>query len=207
MIIGIIIAFMGESTQKGMTPRRSKSHATSGFTLAEVLIAVAIAVLFGAACFAANQNLLQSLRAHRETTAASLMLQERMESFRSIGYSAVANNVASGSSDRSQWTAGDIAANATASEAELGGISGSLQETITVSGYQDTSGNFPGNPNQNQWVRDSGHTTGNLVSSNSSLATTYDLLKVDIKISWSGTNGRARQREIASLFGKGNLSQ
>jgi prepilin-type N-terminal cleavage/methylation domain-containing protein len=188
-----------------LTP--AKSHNARGFTLAEVLIAVAIAVVFGAAAFAANQNLLQSLRSHRETTAASLMLQERMESFRSIGYSAVSNFVASGSTDRTQWTAGDIAANATASEAELGGITGSLQETITVSGYQNTSGNFPGSPNQNQWVRNSSHTAGSLATPNyATLAANYDLLKVDIQISWVGTGGRTRQREIAAIFGKGNLS-
>ncbi len=185
-----------------------KPQLNSAFTLAEVMVAIAITVMFGAATFAANQNLMQSLRSHRETTAASLMLQERMECFRSIGYTAVASNVASNSTDPAQWTAADIVANATTSEAQLGAISGSLVETITVEGYQDTAGTvYPsGSGVKNQWVRDSGHTSGALSPSSSTLATAYDLLKVDIKLAWTSTNGRPRQREIAAYFGKGNLS-
>src|SRR4051794_2648162 len=68
---------------------RPKHSRQSGFAFAEVCVAVGICVLFGAASFAANQRLLNALKSQKETTAATMMLQERMEKFRSGSYSQV----------------------------------------------------------------------------------------------------------------------
>src|ERR1700741_2097958 len=128
-----------------------------------------------------------------------------MESFRFLLYSGIANNTQSGTPPvLTPLTAADIVANTTTSEAQLGGITGSLSETITVSGYMDTSGNIPATPNKNVWVLNSSNTSGNLTTSNSTLASTYDLIKVDIQLTWTGANGRSRQREVSAIFGKGN---
>jgi prepilin-type N-terminal cleavage/methylation domain-containing protein len=183
-----------------------RSGRTAGFTLVEVAIAIVVAVIFAGAAFATNERLLLMLKNQRETTAATMMLQEQMEAFRSLAYTGVGSNTAS-ASPSPPATAADITANATVSEAQLGGgINGNLQETITVSGYMDTSGNCPPTTAaQNQWVRNSTYPTGNLAASSSVLATNYDLLKVDIQVSWTSANGRTRNREITSVFGKGNI--
>ncbi|SRR6266404_4426821 len=179
---------------------------TAGFTLAEVLIAVAVSVIFAMATYATNARLLLALRAQRESTAASMMLQERMEAFRGIYYSNAASNAATGTTSPATMTTADIVQTLTTSEAQLGS---SLTETVIVSGYLTTTGGtgYPGDGSAaNQWTRSGGSTTATLGSpSNSSLATNYDLIHVDIKLSWTSANGRTRQRELSSVFGKGNL--
>ena len=189
-----------------------KSQKPSGFSLVEVAVAIAVAAIFGAAAFATNQRLLIMLKTQRETTAATMMLQEHMEAFRSLGYTQVASNTRSASPSPSPASAADIVYNGTASEAQLGTINGTLQETITVSGYMDANGNTPNTattpvPAQNQWIRNAANPTGALQGSGSSvLATNYDLLQVDLKLTWTGANGRSRSREMTSVFGRGNIS-
>ena len=166
-----------------------------GFTLAEVMVSISIAVLFGAAAFATNNRLLVALKDQKQQTAATMMLQERMEKFRAIGYSNVADPT---------YISTNVLGTTTTSEAALGG----LNEYVTVSGYTATSG-YTAVPasDYNQWQRNSTYPTGNSIHTTSSLATNYDLIKVDIVITWTGSNGRTHTRELASIFGKGNISQ
>jgi prepilin-type N-terminal cleavage/methylation domain-containing protein len=179
---------------------------TAGFTLAEVLIALAVSVIFALAAFATNERLLLALRSQKETTAASMMLQERMEAFRGIYYSNVASTTASGTTSPATMTTGDIVQTVTTSEAQLGA---SLTETVTISGYWTSTGGagYPSDGSAaNVWTRSGGSTTATLGSpSNSTLATSYDLIQVDIKLSWTSANGRTRTRELSSVFGKGNI--
>jgi len=186
-----------------------KRDTLTGSTLVEVLIAIAVAVNFGVAVFATNSRLLIALKTQRETTAASMMLQERMEALRSLSYTGLASTSASPSASPSPspptYTA-DIVADTTISEGQLGGgINGSLTETITVSGYMDTTGNSPPTTAaQNQWMRNAGNPNGNLVSSTANISSNYDLIQVDIQLSWASANGRTRKREMTAVFGKGN---
>lgn len=171
----------------------------SGFTFAEVCVAMCIAVLFGAAAFATNQRLLMSLKAQRESTAATMMLQERMEKFRGFTYSNVADK---------DFVSTNLVGTTTTSEAVLGNA---LSETITVSGAMSTggtAGNYPTDGSTaNKWTRDSAHPTGNLLDQNATLATSNDLLKVDILLTWKGADGRSRVRELTSVIGRGNIGQ
>ena len=168
-----------------------------GFTFAEVCVAMAIAVLFGVAAFATNQRLLMALKAQRESTAATMMLQERMEKFRGFAFSNVAD---------ATYVSTNILGATTTSEAVLPNFT----ETISVSGYMDTAGATPTpspTPPQNAWTRDLSHPTGTQTSTYSSLASNYDLLKVKINVQWTSSDGRSRARELAALFGKGNIGQ
>jgi len=166
------------------------------FTLAEVLVAIAVAVMFGIAAFATNERLLIALKSQKETTAASMMLQERMEKFRGFSYSNIADK---------NYVNTHIVQVKTTSEAALGNLS----ETITVSGYMNTGGgigNYPSDgTHANEWTRNSTYPNGNQVDTNTSLATDNDLLKVDILLTWTSANGRTRTRDLASVFGKGNI--
>ncbi len=60
----------------------STSHtaSTAAFTFTELCVTIVIAVLFGAAAFATNSRLLYALRTQKEATAATMVLQQRMES-------------------------------------------------------------------------------------------------------------------------------
>lgn len=182
-----------------------KTRACNGFTIAEALIAVAVCIIFAVAAFQTNSRLLLAVRAQRETTAASMMLQERMEAFRGIYYSHAASSAATGTTDPTTMTGADIVQTVTGSEAQIGS---SLTETVIVSGYMTTTGGsgYPGDGSTpNQWTRNGGSTSATLVSSNASLAADYDIIQVDIKLSWTSANGRTRNRELSSIFGKGNL--
>ena len=132
-----------------------------------------------------------------------------MEALRGISYTHAASNAAAtGSTDPSTMDAADILQTLTTSEAQLGS---SLTETVTISGYMTASTGGTGYPSDgstpNQWTRSGGSTTVTLAQSNSTIATTYDLIQVDIRLSWTSANGRTRNRELSSVFGKGNLSQ
>ena len=167
-----------------------------GFTLVEVLIAVAVIVIFGVAAFATNERLFIALKNQKETTAASMMLQERMEKFRGFSYSNIADKT---------YVNTNVVQVKTTSEAALGNLS----ETITVSGYMNTGGgmrNYPSDgTHANQWLRNSSYPGGSQTDTNTSLATDNDLLKVDILLTWTSANGRTRTRDLASVFGKGNI--
>lgn len=176
------------------------NRASGGFTLAEVAVSLAIAVIFAGATFATNQRLLFALKGQREATAATMMLQERMESFRSLAYTPLATSAPSGSADKTQWTAGDIAASATTSEADLH----NLTETVTVKGRTLSAGQTAGASDYNQWTR-TPPGNASLGNSTANLATTYDLLQVDVLLTWTSANGRSRTRELATIIGKGNI--
>jgi type II secretory pathway pseudopilin PulG len=195
MGIGTFIAFTAVSHPFPMRLRQTNHQKTSGFSFAEVCVAIVVCVIFGAAAFGTNQRLLIVLKDQKEETAATMMLQERMEEFRSFSYSNVANK---------DYVKNNILKSPTTSEAALG----NLTEYVTVSGYTPTSGYTP-NPatDYNQWVRNPQHTDGQEMDHNDNLATNYDLLKVDVVVSWTAANGRVRTRELAEIFGKGNIGQ
>ena len=142
---------------------------TGGFTLAEVLIAIVVSVIFAVAAYATNERLLLSLKAQRETTAASMVLQERMEKFRARAYSEIANkdfvknniltfNPSPSPSPTPAFPPAHGASqgqNASWSEDPLN----NLKETVTVSGYQVAASPSPTpsatpSDNYNQWLRD-----------------------------------------------------
>jgi prepilin-type N-terminal cleavage/methylation domain-containing protein len=167
-----------------------------GFTLAEVLIAITVSVLFGLAAFATNERLLVGLRTQRESAAATMMLQERMETLRALTF----YNLTDSNYILTSLLA-DSSKTPTNSEAPLG----NLTETITISAYpSDGSTN-------NQWVRNSTYASGHANSTNTTLSTshggTQTVVKADILVTWTSANGRTRTRNLAALCGIGNLGQ
>lgn len=161
-----------------------------GFTLAEVLIAISVSVLFGLAAFATNERLLLTLRSQREAAAATMMLQERMETLRGMTFSNLKD---------SSYIGSNLINSKTTSEAPLGNVS----ETITVSAYPTNGSTY-----YNAWVRDSGHPSGN--QSSATLAnnpSANNVVQADVLITWTSANGRTRTRDLSALFGIGNLGQ
>src|SRR4029079_684870 len=122
-------------------PRTSQLRTVQGFMLAEVCVSMVLAVMFGAAAFVANNRLLMAVRDQKEQTAATMMLQERLEKFRSFSYTNIADK---------DYVKNNILkqANATTSEAALN----NLTEYVTVSGYTP-SGSYTPDPSNdyNRW--------------------------------------------------------
>lgn len=171
----------------------SKSQPKSGaFTFAEVCVAIVVCVIFAAAAFATNQRLLIALKNQKETTAATMMLQERMEAFRGFSYTNLSDPT---------YVSTNVAQVATTSEVPLSNLS----EIITVSGYMDTSGNIANGSSKNAWTRDSTHPTGNQTNTYATLATDFNLIQVNIQLTWTSKDGRSRTRSLSTIVGKGNI--
>jgi prepilin-type N-terminal cleavage/methylation domain-containing protein len=163
-----------------------------GFTLAEVLVTIAICLFFGLAAFETNQRLLLTLKSQKETTAAIMVLQQRKEALRALAFTEIATTA----------TLKDTIKVPTGSEAPLG----NLNEKVTVS--LDTSDASYANPSPTPTVllRNPQHTDPQIVTQNNNLSS-YDLLRVDILLTWTSANGRQRSRQSSELFGHGNIGQ
>jgi hypothetical protein len=55
-------------------------------------------------------------------------------------------------------------------------------------------------------LRNPQHTDPQKVTANNNLPN-YDLLRVDILLTWTGANGRQRSRQSSEIFGHGNIGQ
>jgi prepilin-type N-terminal cleavage/methylation domain-containing protein len=164
----------------------------SGFTLAEVLVTVAICLFFGMAAFATNQRLLYTLRSQKETTAAIMVLQQRRESLRGMAFTDIAT----------ADTLKNVIKVPTGSEAPLSNLS----ETVTVSVDPTDAAYASPSPTPTVFLRDKNNATPSKISQNNNLPN-YDLLRVDILLTWTGSNGRLRSRQSSEIFGHGNIGQ
>ena len=195
----------------------------SGFTLAEVLISVAICAVFATAAFAANSRLLLSLKSQKETTSAIMLLQRRMEGIRASAWRDIAtasylkDNIISNPAPTNPNLTTQQIANYVASVQNSELPLASLTERITVNAY-------PPDASIASAVvqRDSTNPAGQIVSTISNnpsetrdtvytyLHDTKDvtLLRVDIRLTWNGAGPRAalRSRQISSIFAIGNIA-
>ena len=168
------------------------SRKQSGFTLAEVLVSVSVCVLFGMAAFQTNQRLLVALKSQKETTAAIMALQERKETLRAMAFS----EIATGDDLK------NVLLHPTGSESPLA----NLAETITVSVDPNDAAYTSPSPTPTVIRRDLQHSGPQKVTENTNLPN-YNLLRVDILLTWTSANGRPRSRQSSELFGHGNIGQ
>ena len=193
--------------------RLKRNQLNAAFTLVEVLIAVAVVVLLGAAAFYTNQRLLMALRSQKETTAATMALQWRMEKFfRATTFS----NLSQEAYLKNQVL------NVRTATLEDGSVFDpfaplkSLTEQITVGPYwggdpalpSPVPSPIPANQSPTAVLWNSVNSSGLDVSVNPNLGDlggdglpTIKLLKVDILLTWSGPDNRPRSRQLSSVFG------
>ena len=165
-----------------------------GSSFAEVCFAIVVCTLFAAAAFGTNQRLLIALRTEKETTAATMILQQRMEALRASSFTNVAN---------SDYLGGNIFKFPASTDADLSFWQlyqqlGNLTEQVAVGVYGDTS-QVPIVLNRN-----SQNSYPQSLSNNTNL-TSYPLLQVDLVLQWTSANGRTRTRTMSGIFGKGNI--
>ena len=144
-----------------------------------------MAALFGLAVFATNSRLLVALKTQKESAAATMVLQQRMESLRGCSFTQVATK---------DYLKNNIFNTPTGSEGPLG----SLNEQVAVGVYGDTS------VAPVVLLRNAQNPTPSELSTNDNLAN-YNLLEVDLLLQWIGANGRTRTRQLSAIFGKGNI--
>jgi hypothetical protein len=162
-----------------------KQRSQAAFTFSELCIAIAVTALFGAAVFGTNSRLLLALKAQKESAAATMVLQQRMESLRACSFTQIATE---------DYLASNIFNAPTGSEGPLGNLS----EQLAVGVYGDAT------VSPIMLLRNPQNSTPLLMSNNTNL-TNYNLLQVDLLLQWTGANGRTRTRQLSAIFGKGNI--
>jgi type II secretory pathway pseudopilin PulG len=180
-----------------------------GFTLAEVLVAIGVCVLFAVASYATNERLLVALKAQKETTAATTVLQWRMEQFRSTPFSCINGNSSicqPPSGTATDYVKNYILAVRTATDGNGNTVDpfaplGSITEQFTINQYPAPSPSPT--PTVMSWSASSG---ASYISQNANLSS-QTLLKVDILESWVSVDSRQRQRQLSTIVGIGNVGQ
>jgi Tfp pilus assembly protein PilE len=195
----------------------TRTRSFAGFTIAEVMIAAAVCVMFGAAAFATNQRLLLALRSQKETTAATMALQWRMETFlRGTGFS----NISQESYLKNQVLNVRTTTLSNGTVVDPFAPLKSVTEQITVGPYwggdpalpSPVPSPLPANLSPTAILWNSANPNGLDVSVNPNLGPPPPLgigptlLKVDILLTWTGAGGRSRSRQLSSVFGIGNIA-
>jgi type II secretory pathway pseudopilin PulG len=165
---------------------RNKRRQLEAFSLPELCVAIAVAAVFGLAVFATNSRLLIALKTQKESAAATMVLQQRMEALRACSFTQIATE---------DYLKTNIFSAATGSEGPLG----LLSEQIAVGVYSNPSVTpivLLRNPQNQSGPQE--------LSSNNNLAN-YNLLQVDLLLQWTGADGRTRTRQLSAIFGKGNI--
>ena len=162
----------------------AKALSAGAFTFLEVLIGMTILVWFLASLYVAGFRVTQLLEAQREVVAASQLIQERTEQFRSTSYSQLTN---------AAYVQASVLNTPTNSEAVLH----SLVEVLTVSAYP------PASSTPIQVTRQQDVATGN--STNSALATVA-AVRLDYQLSWLSQRGTTRTRQISTIVANGGIN-
>ena len=187
----------------------TRRRSLPGFTLAEVALAMAVVALFGLATFATNQRLLLALKSQKETTAASLAMQWRMEMFRGIAFSDIADKDYVKTNILTVRHPLDGSGNPILDQygntIDPFGALGSITEQMTI-------GVYPADGSTNTVLSwDKLHPTGQEISVNANLLSqvttgAVKMMKVDVLETWTSGNGRQRQRQLSTIVTIGNVA-
>jgi type II secretory pathway pseudopilin PulG len=171
-----------------MKHRRSrKHHANAGFTLVETTIATAVALFGMAAAMSLNQGHLRLVKSARQSNAATLCLQERVEQMRLA--------------DWRKLTDADYLKNTVlATRARSGAPLDQAWETITITAYPD-----PAAAQQLIVERRSGGERVTRV--NGEGLSSQPLAEVEFQVGWLGPDQRPRVRASTTMISNGGISR
>ena len=161
--------------------RRAVTHAVRGATILEAVFAGAIMALFMGGLFELNGRNMQMLKSGKESFAATVILEERLEQLRSGKWSDI--------------TSPAYLQTILATPARSADQLSSVAEQIVISDYPAASPAAVANT-----VARSPSGSVSIISSNAALAK-EDLVRADVRITWKGTpGGRTRVRDISTVI-------
>jgi hypothetical protein len=166
---------------------RNSVSSVAAFTLVEVLVAAAVTAIGFLAVTILNTANLRFVKSARQSNAATLCLQERAEQFRLADWRKITDPV---------YLRDSLLATPTRSSAPLSGIS----EKITVAAFPDDT------VAQKLIVQRNTDGSRVVLVSGGGLAT-QQLAKVDLQVSWIGSDGRLRSRATTTLMANGGISR
>ena len=166
---------------------RSRLAGIAGFTLVEVLVAAGVALVGFLAVTLLNTAHLRYVKSARQSNAASLCLQERVEQLRLADWRKLTN---------SSYLQDTLLATATKSAAPLDQIS----EKVTVAAFPDDT------VATKLIVQRNSAGQRSTVSSGTGLDT-QRMAKIDLQVNWSGADGRTRTRATTTLIANGGISR
>lgn len=161
---------------------------TAGFMLSESLCALAISMVSLCSVMVANSHSLKLVKSTRDSSAATLCLQERVEQLRIANWQQIT---------RAEYLQNSYFATVPRSIAPL---EGSYTETITVSAYPDRTAASP------LVVQKSNRKAAVVVFNGAGLAE-QRLARIDVDISWKGKEGRQRLRQMSTIINNGGISR
>ena len=158
-----------------------------GFTLAEIIITACIALAGIGAAMTLNTAHLRLVKSSRQSNAATLALQERVEQMRLGDWRKITD---------AAYLKDVLLANSTKSAAPLDG----MVERVTVSAYPDPS--VAGR----MVVERGANGQCSVVEAGEGL-TTQRLAQVELQVIWSGTDKRPRMRATTTVISNGGISR
>jgi uncharacterized protein (TIGR02598 family) len=157
-----------------------------GFSLIEATVAAAISALFLSSLFAMNIQSMEAIRSAKESTCASQVLQQRMESLRIANWHEITD---------AMWLRDNLLNADVPGSAQLNHLS----ETLTLVPYGSS------NVGNTQLVRTGG--SASVVNQNSNLLT-ENAVKVIWTLEYTGApNDHAATRQIAAILAKGGVAK
>ena len=156
--------------------------------LSESLCALAISMVSLCSVMVANSHTLKMVKSTRDSSAATLSLQERVEQLRIANWQQITG---------AEYLQNSYFASVPRSIAPL---EGSYTETITVSAYPDPTSASP-------LVVAKTNRKAAVVLSNGAGLAEQRLARIDVDISWKGKEGRQRLRQMSTIVNNGGISR
>ena len=173
--------------QRNDRPRFSgPPESKDAFTLVEVVVTLGVLLIALAGIAAVNSGTFALVRSAKQSSAASLSLQERVEQLRISNWRQITD---------AQYLKDTFFGRSIRNMAAIP----TATETITISSYPDASTTEP--------VKVQRTSTGVRILTSGSEISNEPLARVDIRIEWPGNNGRLRMRETSTIISKGGVAR
>jgi Tfp pilus assembly protein PilV len=173
-------------------------YSEGGFSIAETAVATLVIALFLGSMFALNSACLGLVRSSKDSAAAMLSNQERVEQMRSCNWSEVTDNAYWTDSNNASYYLSNIMNTATQTGAALANASEVVR--VTENGFlQGASAAY---------FQVTRTPSGVSVTAQNNPVTlvTARMLKVDITLNWTALGGRQRTRSSTTIIARGGLT-
>jgi hypothetical protein len=164
-----------------------KRRRSAGFSMAEAVVAVAIGSVAIAGGMTLSQQNLRLVKSVRETNAASMALEERIEQLRLANWRQITNP---------EYLTATYFPNKPKSARTLDGV----KERVSVTAFPDATACTP-------LIIERDHYGSPQMLSNGADLDTQHLARVNVRVTWTGKDGRVRIRELASIISNAGINR